>query len=538
MMLKQSKATSESTLSYSAILGFVALSIALIVSPFYITDGWTTTKHVVPPEDRRQKRWDRTSPLPVLSSLAPKSTTNELLRPANPSKIFDDFVEPKPIPSNKPAEQKKTDMIKMIKEKLAAINKPTELAHDFETEDTFIHPAPKPAGVIVSPEFEHNESDDDGAFIHPAPNPKGYIPPEFSEKIDDEDETLLPDLEGYFDPVFNEVKTKKGKGKGKKSSKNKKKKFDISAVKSKFSEENIHYQLDRPVFPSLQKQDEGKEMEIEISTHVTYENVQHHLDTPIFPSFQKQEISEELEIDIPTNSAVTIEEKTQNTAEKRQPDHENTTIENNENTVTDSGEQSRKKKPESIAEMNYGKTTNDYENWDGGDAFRESNGDNEAYIDAINKESKDTLNNETNGAGSNGEYNDMLFVKKNIVAIEKDTQKFKPQKKKRKKKDKSRDMELFGAFPMGGDKKSPYDMGISMTEGTKRPNSSKRHVKSSHGTTKTHKQPPSDFQSKSATRPTTAPSTAQNQQWKPEFVTAPIVDMSLKYDLVSDSEAE
>ncbi|VDI02340.1 Hypothetical predicted protein [Mytilus galloprovincialis] len=118
LTMLQSNTFEESKLSYSAYLGLVADVIAIILTPFYIIDGITTTKQLEKPRDKRQKRWDRTEP--ILPGLAPETTFILDRCPTYHSQIMKVYNEPRPSTS-KPSTKRSATLLNMIKNKNTAI---------------------------------------------------------------------------------------------------------------------------------------------------------------------------------------------------------------------------------------------------------------------------------------------------------------------------------------------------------------------------------------------------------------------------------
>ncbi|XP_052093051.1 glutamic acid-rich protein-like [Mytilus californianus] len=127
LTILQSDTFEDSQLSYSGYLGLVADVIAIIIAPFYIIDGITTTKQLDKPRDKRQKRWDRTEPQlpPVLSSLAPETTFILDRCPTYHSQIMEVYNEPRPSTS-KQSKKRSSTLLNMIKNKNTATIKESE----------------------------------------------------------------------------------------------------------------------------------------------------------------------------------------------------------------------------------------------------------------------------------------------------------------------------------------------------------------------------------------------------------------------------
>ncbi|XP_071153983.1 uncharacterized protein DDB_G0286299-like [Mytilus edulis] len=118
LTMLQSDTFEESKLSYSAYLGLVADVIAIILTPFYIIDGITTTKQLDKPRDKRQKRWDRTEP--ILPGLAPETTFILERCPTYHSQIMKVYNKPRPSTSKQSTKRSST-LLDMIKNKNTVI---------------------------------------------------------------------------------------------------------------------------------------------------------------------------------------------------------------------------------------------------------------------------------------------------------------------------------------------------------------------------------------------------------------------------------
>ncbi|XP_063424581.1 interaptin-like [Mytilus trossulus] len=137
LTMLQSDTFEESKLSYSAYLGLVADVIAIILTPFYIIDGITTTKQLDKPRDKRQKRWDRTEP--ILPGLAPETTFILDRCPTYHSQIMKVYNEPRPSTSKQSTKRSST-LLNMIKNKnpetMIEIEKKEERAYEQDYDKT------------------------------------------------------------------------------------------------------------------------------------------------------------------------------------------------------------------------------------------------------------------------------------------------------------------------------------------------------------------------------------------------------------------
>lgn len=198
LTMLQSDTFEDSQLSYSGYLGLVADVIAIILAPFYIIDGITTTKQLDKPRDKRQKRWDRTEPQlpPVLSSLAPETTFILDRCPTYHSQIMEVYNEPRPSTS-KQSEKRSSTLLNMIKNKNTATKEEKVIEQDYNktnNEDSRQVPDKMllfyPEVIALQPLTEKNDFEN-----------KPEVTDQETKEIHDTDIDIL----GIKDATYNEI---------------------------------------------------------------------------------------------------------------------------------------------------------------------------------------------------------------------------------------------------------------------------------------------------------------------------------------------